>query len=59
MLACQTTLVEYGTHWLDALRERLPNLHTHVVVATSNADARLRSGVVTEAVASDWPALQG
>ncbi|MCL9846439.1 FAD-binding oxidoreductase [Ralstonia solanacearum] len=49
----------YGTHWLDALRERLPNLHAHVVVATSNAEARFRSGVVTEAVASDWPDLAG
>jgi ferredoxin-NAD(P)+ reductase (naphthalene dioxygenase ferredoxin-specific) len=49
----------YGTHWLDALRERLPNLHTHVVVAASNVDARYRSGVVTEAVASDWPSLAG
>ncbi|AGH83581.1 MULTISPECIES: 2Fe-2S iron-sulfur cluster-binding protein [Ralstonia solanacearum species complex] len=49
----------YGTHWLDALRERLPNLHTHVVVATSSADARYRSGVVTDAVASDWADLRG
>lgn len=49
----------YGTQWLDALRERLPNLHTHVVITTSNTDRRYRSGVVTDAVASDWSSLDG
>ena len=49
----------YGVSWLDELKERLPNLTAHVVVASSNESGPYRSGVVTEAVNNDWASLKG
>lgn len=49
----------YGTHWIDELRERLPNLTAQVVVASAGKSDRYRGGVVTEAVGKDWPSLKG
>ena len=49
----------YGVSWLDELKERLPNLTVHVVVASSNEPGPYRSGVVTEAVNDDWASLKG
>ncbi len=49
----------YGQEWLDELRGRHPNLHVHIVVSTGNDNPRLRSGLVTDAVNSDWPDLAG
>jgi ferredoxin-NAD(P)+ reductase (naphthalene dioxygenase ferredoxin-specific) len=49
----------YGTHWIDELRERLPSLTAHVVVASAGKSDRYRGGVVTEAVGKDWSSLKG
>ncbi|KAA0079573.1 naphthalene 1,2-dioxygenase [Paraburkholderia sp. T12-10] len=49
----------YGTHWLDELQERLPNLTAHVVVASWDMSEKYRRGVVTEAVGADWSSLKG
>jgi ferredoxin-NAD(P)+ reductase (naphthalene dioxygenase ferredoxin-specific) len=47
----------YGTEWLMALAEEHGNLHLHTVVAMGNDSPLLRSGLVTDAVAADWPSL--
>jgi ferredoxin-NAD(P)+ reductase (naphthalene dioxygenase ferredoxin-specific) len=49
----------YGLKWLAALAEEHRNLHVHTVVATANDDATLRSGLVTDAVGTDWASLAG
>jgi ferredoxin-NAD(P)+ reductase (naphthalene dioxygenase ferredoxin-specific) len=49
----------YCTATLNKLAERYPNLTVHVVVTEGNEDPALRSGIVTEAVAQDWPSLDG
>lgn len=49
----------YGTHWLAQIRERLPNVSIHVVVATANEPGPYRTGVVTDAVSEDWDTLAG
>jgi naphthalene 1,2-dioxygenase ferredoxin reductase component len=49
----------YGTHWLDALRESLPGLRVHVVLASGEACTPYRTGMVTDAVDADWNTLDG
>lgn len=49
----------YGVRWLDELKEQLPNLTTHVVVATACEPRPYRTGVVTDAVNQDWDTLKG
>lgn len=48
----------YGLNWLNALRVEHPSLQLHVV-ATSGAEPNQRSGLVTDAIASDWASLAG
>lgn len=49
----------YGLAWLSELAHIHRNLHVHVVVALENSDPRIRSGIVTNAVAQDWESLTG
>jgi ferredoxin-NAD(P)+ reductase (naphthalene dioxygenase ferredoxin-specific) len=49
----------YGLHWLEALREALPALTVHVVVASGQAGGTHRTGVVTDAVNADWKNMSG
>ncbi|RKF49818.1 2Fe-2S iron-sulfur cluster-binding protein [Paraburkholderia fungorum] len=49
----------YGIDWLDELKERLPNLTVHVVVASAGNGGPYRTGVVTQAVSEDWANLKG
>lgn len=49
----------YGVQWLAALAGEHSNLHVHTVIAGGNNDPTLRSGVVTDAVATDWASLTG
>ncbi|MBN3807632.1 2Fe-2S iron-sulfur cluster-binding protein [Paraburkholderia sp. Ac-20347] len=46
----------YGASALEALRARFPNLHVNVVVASGAAHDGHRAGLVTDALAHDWPA---
>lgn len=48
----------YGLDWLAALKQQHPQLHTHVVL-TSGAARGCRTGLVTDAIASDWKNLDG
>jgi ferredoxin-NAD(P)+ reductase (naphthalene dioxygenase ferredoxin-specific) len=49
----------YGMEWLMALAEEHKNLHLRTVVAMGNDNPTFRSGLVTDAVAADWPNLCG
>ncbi|TGN95707.1 2Fe-2S iron-sulfur cluster-binding protein [Burkholderia sp. USMB20] len=49
----------YGTHWLEELRECLPGLRVHVVLASAAGQVPYRTGMVTDAVDADWNALDG
>jgi len=49
----------YGVDWLMDLAGKYANLHVNVVVATGNQSSEMRSGLVTDAVASDWQSLSG
>lgn len=49
----------YATEVLERLAERHRNLHVHLVVADGSGGDAARSGIVTEAVARDWPVLAG
>lgn len=49
----------YGTQWLDALAKAHANLHVHTVIATGGDGPATRGGLVTDAVARDWPSLAG
>ncbi|MGI4718181.1 MAG: 2Fe-2S iron-sulfur cluster-binding protein [Janthinobacterium lividum] len=49
----------YATEVLERLAERHRNLHVHLVVGDGSGGAGLRGGIVTEAVAQDWPSLAG
>jgi naphthalene 1,2-dioxygenase ferredoxin reductase component len=49
----------YGTHWLEELRERLPGLQVHIVLASAEGDVPYRTGMVTDAVNADWDSLEG
>jgi len=49
----------YGLAWLEELKARLANLTVHVIVASSEAQSRYRTAVVTEAVNADWSSMTG
>jgi ferredoxin-NAD(P)+ reductase (naphthalene dioxygenase ferredoxin-specific) len=49
----------YSADKLAELAEAYRNLHVHIVVATGNRNAALRSGLVTDAIAQDWKSLEG
>ena len=49
----------YGLAWLNELQQRHTNLHVHVVIRTGNQNVMLRSGMVTDAIDSDWSDLSG
>jgi ferredoxin-NAD(P)+ reductase (naphthalene dioxygenase ferredoxin-specific) len=49
----------YGQRWLQALAQQHPQLHVHVVVASGADGTAHRAGLVTDAVAHDWPSLEG
>jgi ferredoxin-NAD(P)+ reductase (naphthalene dioxygenase ferredoxin-specific) len=49
----------YGLEWLTQLQKQHAALKLHVVVASGDAGNGYRSGVVTQAVADDWPQLHG
>jgi ferredoxin-NAD(P)+ reductase (naphthalene dioxygenase ferredoxin-specific) len=46
----------YGLEWLATLQGQHPQLQVHVVVTSGQAPA-CRTGLVTEAIAQDWPRL--
>lgn len=48
----------YGLDWLAALQREHPALTVHTVLASGLA-AGCRTGLVTEAIAADWPSLAG
>lgn len=48
----------YGREWLDQLQRQHPHLKLQIVVASGQAQG-CRSGLVTDAVATDWPSLAG
>ncbi|MBB6559810.1 ferredoxin-NAD(P)+ reductase (naphthalene dioxygenase ferredoxin-specific) [Acidovorax soli] len=48
----------YGLDWLAALQRAHPALTVHTVLASGRA-LGCRSGLVTEAIAADWPRLAG
>jgi len=49
----------YGIEWLEQLQRAHPGLQVQVVVSTGNDNPAWRSGLVTDAVNSDWPRLDG
>jgi ferredoxin-NAD(P)+ reductase (naphthalene dioxygenase ferredoxin-specific) len=49
----------YGLRWLNEMREALPDLTVHVVVASGANGGPFRAGVVTEAVNTDWKSMTG
>lgn len=49
----------YGDARLADLSERYSNLHFHIVVSSGDVRDGHRRGLVTEAVAQDWPVLEG
>ncbi|CAN7719599.1 2Fe-2S iron-sulfur cluster-binding protein [Acidovorax sp. LjRoot66] len=48
----------YGLEWLAALQCEHPALSVHTVLASGRA-AGCRTGLVTDAIAQDWPSLAG
>ncbi|KRD13917.1 naphthalene 1,2-dioxygenase [Acidovorax sp. Root267] len=48
----------YGREWLEALQRQHPNLKVQIVVASGQAQG-CRTGLVTDAIAKDWPSLAG
>ncbi|MBD9390875.1 2Fe-2S iron-sulfur cluster-binding protein [Acidovorax sp. ACV01] len=48
----------YGREWLEALQRQHPNLKVQIVVASGQAQG-FRTGLVTDAIAKDWPSLAG
>lgn len=48
----------YGLDWLATLQRAHPALTVHTVLASGRAPGS-RSGLVTEAIAADWPSLAG
>lgn len=48
----------YGREWLAELERKHPQLKVHVVLASGQATG-CRTGLVTEAIAQDWPGLDG
>ncbi|AVS97542.1 naphthalene 1,2-dioxygenase [Paracidovorax avenae] len=49
----------YGLQWLADLQQRHPQLKVHAVVAAADAAPGQRTGLVTDAIAQDWPSLEG
>lgn len=49
----------YGSERLQALADAHPQLTVHQVIANGPAPGDLRSGLVTDAIAADWPDLAG
>lgn len=49
----------YDRQRLQELAQAHPQLHVQVVIATGPVEAGLRSGLVTDAIARDWPDLSG
>lgn len=49
----------YGLPWLKDLQQRHPQLQVHAVVAAADAAPGQRTGLVTDAIAQDWPTLEG
>ncbi len=48
----------YGREWLAELQCQHPQLQVHIVVTSGQATG-CRNGLVTEAIAQDWPNLDG
>ena len=46
----------YGLGWIEAIKEEHPQIELHVVLSFGTAEG-YRSGLVTDAIASDWPSL--
>jgi ferredoxin-NAD(P)+ reductase (naphthalene dioxygenase ferredoxin-specific) len=44
----------YGVNWLEDLAREHPNLSVHVVPTSDSTGRFTRTGVVTDAIASDW-----
>lgn len=49
----------YDADRLQTLAAQHPNLQVHVVVALGEPPAGARSGLLTDAIAADWPDLRG
>lgn len=49
----------YDAERLESLAERYPHLTVHVVIATGDAEAGQRRGLVTDAIERDHPTLAG
>lgn len=49
----------YGLSWLRELTHQHPDMHLHIVVSSGATDPEHRRGVVTDAVTTDWPSLEG
>jgi naphthalene 1,2-dioxygenase ferredoxin reductase component len=49
----------YGLGWLEELRKKLPELTTHVIVATAGENGAYRTGVLTDAINEDFDSLKG
>jgi ferredoxin-NAD(P)+ reductase (naphthalene dioxygenase ferredoxin-specific) len=49
----------YGLGWLNELGRRNPQLSVHVVSTERTTDPAVRTGLITEAIASDWTTLTG
>lgn len=48
----------YGREWLAELERQHPQLRVHIVLTSGQASG-CRTGLVTEAIAQDWPSLDG
>lgn len=48
----------YGRAWLEELQRQHPFLKVQIVVASGQAPG-CRAGLVTDAIAQDWPSLEG
>ena len=44
----------YGQHWLEQLAREHPDLSVHVIPASDAMGRSLRTGLVTDVIASDW-----
>ncbi len=49
----------YGGQWLHCLQQEHGKLHVHTVVTSGRDSPKLRSGLVTDAIAQDWSSLSG
>jgi len=44
----------YGEHWLEQLAREHPDLSVHVIPASDATGRSMRTGLVTDVIASDW-----